>query len=270
MRDYGRVYSSFWTGSTNALTDDGRLLALYLLSGPHGTLAGVCRLPDGYVCEDLRWPAERVAKGFAELLAKGFANRCGTTNWVWINKFLEWNKPENPNQWKAAQRIASLIPEKCEWRVEFQKDFARASGGPQPKAAKGSRTVSKRLPTQEQEQDDLDHPKSQEQEQETTKPLPAARGGAFSPSEIPGLDLNAWQTWVDYRSARKPAIRPVSMRAAAERLAAYGDKQLAVVKRSIADGYQGLIDPKLNGSGHAATPEHKTKFAKAMDALNNA
>src|SRR5690242_2355295 len=101
MRDYGRVHSTFWSSQTIAsLSDDGKLLALYLLTCSHSTIAGVFRLPDGYIAEDLGWTAERVSEGLTELLAKGFANRCETTKWVWLVKHLKWNPPENPNQRK--------------------------------------------------------------------------------------------------------------------------------------------------------------------------
>ena len=161
MRDYGRIYSTFWTSQdVQQLSDDGKLLALYLLSGPHGTLAGVCRLPDGYVCEDLRWTSQRVAKGFAELFRKGFVNRCETSNWVWIRKFLVWNRPENPNQWKAAKKIAAQVPSQCAWKAEFIGVFSAIEAGNNPESLNGCRTLSEPLPTQEQEQE-------QEQDKET-------------------------------------------------------------------------------------------------------
>ena len=116
MRDYGKVHTSFWSSATTrGMSEDGRILAIYLITSPHSTIAGVFRLPDGYVCEDLQWAEKRVAKGFEELLAKGFANRCETTKWVWVSKFLDWNEPENPNQWKAARKLASQIPATCAW-----------------------------------------------------------------------------------------------------------------------------------------------------------
>lgn len=84
MRDYGKVYSTFWSSPTTApLSDDGKILALYLLTCAHSTIAGIFRLPDGYVSEDLGWPVERVQKGLAELLSNGFANRCDSTKWLW-------------------------------------------------------------------------------------------------------------------------------------------------------------------------------------------
>ena len=58
------------------------------------------------------------------------------------------------------------------------------------------------------------------------------------------------------------------MQAAAEEMAKLGERQSAAVKHSIANGYQGLIEPK-NGSG-ASAPAHQTKFAKVMENLHRA
>lgn len=151
MKDYGRVSTRFWSSDdVRSLTDDGKLLALYLLTCEHTTLVGVLRLPDGYATEDLGWTSERVSQGFGELFRNGFANRCETTKWVWIRKFLQWNGPENPNQWKAARKIVSQIPPRCSWLVEFQQVFSAASGNPLPPSTtlskplpKGSETLSK-------------------------------------------------------------------------------------------------------------------------------
>jgi hypothetical protein len=120
MRDYGKVHTSFWSSATiRGMTEDGRMLALYLMTSPHTTITGTFRLPDGYVCEDMGWTSQRVSKGFTELFAKGFGNRCETTKWVWIRKHLEWNPPENPNQRKAAVKLIHSIPEECAWKTDF-------------------------------------------------------------------------------------------------------------------------------------------------------
>lgn len=143
MRDYGKVHTSFWTSQTTRLmSEDARTLAFYLITSPHGTISGVFRLPDGYVCDDLQWDAKRVEEGFAELLAKGFANRCETTKWVWINRHFEWNKPENPNQLKSAAKIALSIPDECVWKQDFMRlnaDFLGIECQPLPNP---SETVS--------------------------------------------------------------------------------------------------------------------------------
>jgi hypothetical protein len=134
MRDYGKVYSSFWSSeTTSTLSDTGRILACYLLSCQHGTLVGVFRLPDAYVAEDLGWGSERVSEGFAELFQKGFANRCGTSKWVWVRKHLEWNPLENPNQCKCARKIVEQIPELCQWKLDFLRVCGHHFGAEVPK-----------------------------------------------------------------------------------------------------------------------------------------
>lgn len=122
MRDYGKVHSTFWSSpTTGRLSDDAKLLALYLMTCGHGTIAGVFRLPDGYISEDLgeAWPQDRVAAVFDQLATADWARRCLTSKWVWIIKHLEWNKPENPNQRKAAGKVALSVPESCSWRPDF-------------------------------------------------------------------------------------------------------------------------------------------------------
>ena len=162
MRDYGKVHVSFWTSdTTRGLSEDGRIMALYLLTSPHTTLAGVFRLPDGYVCEDLNWPLERVKQTLLELLNKGFANRCETTKWIWIKGFLKWNPPENPNQKKSATKIFDSVPENCVWKNDYFLTYGKLVGFSYlPKNIdNSSETVEQPFRNQEQEQE-------QEQEQD--------------------------------------------------------------------------------------------------------
>lgn len=117
MRDYGKVHTSFWASETLAgLGDDARMLALYLLTCSHSNMAGAFRLPSGYVAEDLGWSEERFRNGLETLSGAGFLSYCSRTKWVWIVKFLLWNKPENPNQWKAVAKFVAAIPENCSFR----------------------------------------------------------------------------------------------------------------------------------------------------------
>lgn len=165
MRDYGKVHSSFWSSPTiRPLSEDGRLLALYLLTSAHSTIAGVFRIPDGYASEDLPgWTVERVREGFRELLAKGFANRCETTKWVWIVKHLKWNPPDNPNQRKAAAKVAAGIPDECSWKPEFMRVCGPSLGLEQVAGRNGSGTVGEPSRNQEQEQEQ----KAEDRKQET-------------------------------------------------------------------------------------------------------
>jgi hypothetical protein len=112
MREYGRLHVSFWTSDTiRSLGDDGRTLAAYLITCEHNTIIGAFRLPAAYACDDLGWDLERFKKAFRTVEDAGFAIYCRKSQWVCIVKFLEWNKPENPNQIKAVTKALAGLPE---------------------------------------------------------------------------------------------------------------------------------------------------------------
>lgn len=111
MRDYGKVYTAFWSNEEmRGMSEDARTLALYLMTCPHGNMLGCFRLPNAYAADDLQWDQQRVSKGFAELLRNGFAYRCDRTFWVFIRKHLEWNQFENPNVGIAAGKLFDSLP----------------------------------------------------------------------------------------------------------------------------------------------------------------
>jgi len=111
MRDYGRVFSSFWQSEdARNFSEDGRMLALYLMTSPHANLIGCFRLPDAYASDDLQWASERVSKGFIELQSKGFLKRDESSKWVLICKYIAWNKFENANVATAAQKAFDQVP----------------------------------------------------------------------------------------------------------------------------------------------------------------
>jgi hypothetical protein len=196
MRDYGKVHSTFWSSpTTSRMSDDGKLLALYLMTCQHNTIAGVFRLPSGYVAEDLGWDAKRVTKGFAELFSKGFATQCEETKWVWVTKHLTWNPPENPNQRKAAQKIAQSIPSECVWKQAFMRVCGPILGiepGTQEGEEKNpSETLPKEFLNQEQEQE-----QEQEQKKERARALPTPEG----------VSAQTWADWLTLRKAKKAPV----------------------------------------------------------------
>jgi sucrose-6-phosphate hydrolase SacC (GH32 family) len=105
MREYGQIQCAFWQSQdAQQWTDAGKLLAAYLMTGPHSNGLGCYRCPDGYVMADLGWTQERVSEGFAELSRRGFAYRFEGV--VFIPGFLRWNKVANGNV--AAARMAEF------------------------------------------------------------------------------------------------------------------------------------------------------------------
>lgn len=65
-----------------------------------------------------------------------------------------------------------------------------------------------------------------------------------SPQPPEGLNPEAWSAWETYRRKIRKPIKPASVLAAQRKLAGYGDHQAAVVEHSIANGYQGLWEPR--------------------------
>lgn len=146
MRDYGRIHCAYWTSAgIQPLADGPKLLGAYLLTCEHGTIAGAFRLPIGYVADDLKWGFETVTEGFSELSRIGFINRCETSNWVWLRKYLEWNTPENPNQWKAIRKIVAQIPVQTTWLPDFVEFLACFSGDKPTPSGNPSETVTQTL-----------------------------------------------------------------------------------------------------------------------------
>jgi hypothetical protein len=87
----------------------------------------------------------------------------------------------------------------------------------------------------------------------------------INPTTVPGLDMKAWNDWLEYRRERKPSIRPVSMMAAAREMASYGSMQRAAVEHTKANGWQGLQPIKTNGTHTPAVPPN---HSAELDALH--
>ncbi len=205
MRDFGKVHTSFWTSSTvRDMSEDGRTLAIYLLTSPHGTIAGVFRLPDGYACDDLQWDAQRVQVALDELQRHGFARRCGVTKWVWVVNHLEWNPLENPNQKKAASKVANMVPGACAWVDEFIRmcgPLFHLEGWPQRNP---SGTVPQTLPepfrNQEQYQEQYQYqetPTTSAPDPDDDQPLPPASLPAAPPADADDVHRCPVGTLVD-------------------------------------------------------------------------
>lgn len=112
MRDWGRVHTILWVQMLmQQLSDAARLLALYLLSGPHTNMVGCFRLPMMYVAADLGWPTEKATAAMNELARAGWLTYDTASCWVVVTEFLKHNAIENPNQGKAASKLADAVPQ---------------------------------------------------------------------------------------------------------------------------------------------------------------
>lgn len=110
MRVYGSVQLSFWENSAfQSVSDQAKLLAIYLLTGPHSNMLGCFRLPEGYIKEDLGWSTDTVNETFQELSEIDFLTRDHKSSWIVIHQFLKWNPIQNPRQGVGIRKLFDLV-----------------------------------------------------------------------------------------------------------------------------------------------------------------
>jgi len=96
---YAQVERAVWTKSRfRNLSDDERLLILYLVTCPHATQAGLFRLPPGYACDDLQWSPNRYEKALNGLIEEGLV-KFDQANGIILNpNQMKKFPPQNGNQ----------------------------------------------------------------------------------------------------------------------------------------------------------------------------
>lgn len=255
MREYGQVQSAFWQScDAQAFSDVGKLLALYLLTGPHANGLGCYRLPDGYVMADLGWSCETVSKGFAELSDNGFAMRFDGV--VFIPNFLRWNKIANGNiatarfsEWEALpkgdskSRVSRAMLEFCQHWSDAQRNSLETV----------SETVTQTVC---------------QPEPNPTQPRKNPKEGRASALELPEwLPADCWEMWHRFRNSRKgwtPDAKALSLRTLAT-LRDGGEDPRKVIEQSIERGWTGLFPFKprnepFGGTQTAGTPRQRREL----------
>lgn len=111
MRSYGSVQVRFWDNPiTQKLSDQAKLMAIYLMTGPHSNMIGCFRLPDGYITEDLNWSVPTVKNRFQELININFLTRDNANNWLILHEYLKQNPVQNPKQGIGIQKLFNSVP----------------------------------------------------------------------------------------------------------------------------------------------------------------
>lgn len=108
---YQRIFTSIWQDEKFlTLSEDGKLLFLYVLTSPHSNSLGLYVLPSAYILGDLGWDKKRLAKPFVELLGKGLVAYDESTRLIMIQNHLKHNPVENENQAKANAKLILKMP----------------------------------------------------------------------------------------------------------------------------------------------------------------
>lgn len=85
--------------------------------------------------------------------------------------------------------------------------------------------------------------------------------------DVPGLDLQSWNYWQEYRSKIGKPIKTASLLAAKKAMAAFGSDQAAVVMQSVANGYQGLFQLKKGAMQAMHPPNKQQQLEDRADAV---
>jgi hypothetical protein len=118
VRKYGKIESQmFRSNDWRSLTDDGRMLVVYLLACGHSNLLGCYYLPMGYAAEDLDWQGARTQAAFDDCQNRGFLTYHATIRWVFVHKFLKFNDFENGNVAKAGMKTLDTVPHALRYGV---------------------------------------------------------------------------------------------------------------------------------------------------------
>lgn len=108
---YQKIFTHFWHDEkVRRLSDDAKLLFLYILTSPHSNCVGIFYLPDSYIIGDLMWTPERLREPFRELLREGFLKRSRNGYLVAISNHLKYNSLDNPNQVVSAVKSIETLP----------------------------------------------------------------------------------------------------------------------------------------------------------------
>ncbi len=111
MKDFGKVSSRFWiSDDVELLSDEAKLMALYLLTCRHSNMVGIYRLPLNYIAADLDWDVAKVSRTLSELTANNFLTYAERQKYVCIHKFMEHNPADNIAQMDARLRVLRSLP----------------------------------------------------------------------------------------------------------------------------------------------------------------
>ena len=112
MPRYRKVEVRIWNDSKFvSMSDDGKLIFLFLLTHPHMTSIGAMKGGVGGLSEEMRWDTERLREAFREGVSNGMIEHDEKALLIVLPNFIKHNAPENPNVVKSWRSANDLLPE---------------------------------------------------------------------------------------------------------------------------------------------------------------
>jgi len=129
MRDYGKISTSIWNSRKfSKISDDARLLYLYLHTCPHVNSVGCFVLKDGYATADLGWDEKRYREAMHSLCDAFLTAFDSQESLVRIINFLKFDPFTNPKHAQGAAKIAISLPDSAE-KLNVLRDMAGCKHG---------------------------------------------------------------------------------------------------------------------------------------------
>lgn len=205
MARYRKIDIRIWNDERfGRLSDDAKLVFLFLLTHQHMTSLGAMRATLPGLAAELGWITERFQQAFNELVATRSADQDSPDDhalvefddracFIGLPNFLKYNGPENPNVVTSWAKSIDLLPE-CSLKTNVLKranacvtgrseHFVKAWDGvleslPETLREGFAEPFPKGMPNQEQE------PEPQQEPEQEQKPEPRKRSAAIAAGDV--------------------------------------------------------------------------------------
>lgn len=112
MARYRKIDVRMWNDRKfRALSDNGKLAFILLLTHPDTTQIGTIRTRVSNLADELGWSNDAMSHAIREVKSKGMIDADEKAGLMVINNFLKYNAPSSPNAFKSWCELIDLMPE---------------------------------------------------------------------------------------------------------------------------------------------------------------
>lgn len=112
MARYRKIDVRIWNDRKfRALSDNGKLAFILLLTHPDTTQIGTIRTRVSNLADELGWSNDAMSHAIREAKSKGMIDADEKAGLMVINNFLKYNAPSSPNAFKSWCELIDLMPE---------------------------------------------------------------------------------------------------------------------------------------------------------------
>ena len=108
---FTKIHEEIWDSlKEKEVSDNGKLLFIYLFSCKHRNIIGLYKLPQEYISADLGQPIRKVKQTVKELFEKGLIIYDEKSTIVFLKGFLEHNPLQNAKMEQGAMAVFKGLP----------------------------------------------------------------------------------------------------------------------------------------------------------------